>query len=71
MDYIDVTHPSGSKVIIDISDISRIDLFVTKESQYTKIEFKSWGIVVCNETPDEINEMILKIGRRLSDEKEL
>ena len=71
MDYIDVTHPSGSRITIHVSDVERMDLFVTKESHYTKIELKSWGIVVCNETPDEIREKISKIGGRLSDEKDL
>ena len=62
MDYIDVTHPSGSRVVIDIEDIARIDMFETKESHYTKIEFKSWGVVVCNETPEEINKLIMETG---------
>ncbi len=62
MNYINVTHPSGSRVIVDVLDISRMDLFETKESHYTKIEFKSWGIIVCNETPEEINKLIMEIG---------
>jgi len=62
LNYINVTHPSGSKVVVDVSDISRMDMFETKESHYTKIELKTFGVIVCTETPEEINKLAMESG---------
>ena len=47
---------------MDVSDISRMDMFETKESHYTKIELKTFGVIVCTETPEEINKLAMESG---------
>jgi hypothetical protein len=62
MNYVEVTHPGGEKIKFYPSDFLRMDHFITKDSQYTRIELKGWGLVVCNESPEEVHNMILKIS---------
>lgn len=53
-----VTHPDGTSVSFFKEDIIEMQRFETVGKPYTKITLVDDRIVVCQETPEDINGMV-------------